>query len=285
MLRTPITWLAVVLISSMPSAKVASSTPANAAAVTPVQQLSSHDSFAYDAEAERQLLDLANQARAEAGVASLEIDEGLTEAARAHAAEMAAQQQLSHQLPGEPSLIQRLATHSDLHLDRAAENVAFSGNVDQAQDGLMQSPPHRQNLLNPAYNVVGIGVVHSGYVLYIAQDFGRSLVTYSLSQAEQAVAESVAQVRRRANLQQLQRVEDGEAQAAACSMAQADSLRTKAPRGLYLLRYTTMEPAALPGGVAQAIGDRGLRSFSAGTCYARTNTFPTGTYWVVLILN
>jgi len=285
MLRTPITWLAVVLMSSMPSAKVASSAPPNAPAATPVQQLSPQDSFAYDVQAEQQLFDLANQARADAGVAPLQMDEGLTEAARAHAAEMAARQQLSHQLPGEPSLMQRLATHSDLHLDRAGENVAFSGNVDQAQDGLMQSPPHRQNLLNPAYNVVGVGVVRSGYVLYIAQDFGHSLVTYSVSQAEQAVVEGVAQVRRRANLQQLRRVEDGGAQAAACSMAQADSLRAPAPRGLYLLRYTTMEPTALPGGVAQAIGDRGLHSFSAGTCYARTNRFPAGTYWVVLILN
>ena len=285
MLRTPITWLAVVLMSSMPSAKVASSTAPNAAGTAPAQQLSPLDSFAYDAQAEQQLLDLSNQARADAGVALLQVDEGLTEAARAHAAEMAAQQQLSHQLPGEPSLIQRLAARSDLHLDHVGENVAFSGNVDQAQDGLMQSPPHRQNLLNPDYNAVGLGVVRSGYVLYITEDFGHSLVTYSMSQAEQAVAESVAQVRRRANLQQLQRVEDDGAEAAACSMAHADSLRAPAPRGLYLLRYTTMEPAALPGGVAQAIGDRGLHSFSAGTCYARTNRFPAGTYWVVLILN
>jgi len=291
MLRAPITWLAVVLIGGSPPAKVAKVTPASALAGTPpAEQLSSNDSSPsdsspYDSDAERQLFDLANQARAQAGVPPLQMDEGLTQAARIHAAEMAAQQQLSHQLPGEPSLIQRLATNSTLHLDRAGENVAFSGNVNQAQDSLMQSPPHRENLLNSAYNVAGFGVVRSRYVLYVAQDFGHGLPTYSTPQAEQTVAERVAQVRREANLRQLRRVDNSAAQATACSMAQADSLRTPSPRGLYLLRYTTMQPEALPAGAAQAIGDRGLRDFSVGTCYARTTAFPNGAYWVVLILN
>lgn len=286
MLRAPITWLALVLISGGAPAKVAKVSSASAPAGTPpAQALSPNDSSPYDSDAERQLFDLANRARAQAGVPPLQLDEGLTQAARAHAAEMAAQQQLSHQLPGEPSLIQRLATNSTLHLDGAGENVAFSGNVNQAQDSLMQSPPHRANLLNSAYNVAGFGVVRSGYVLYVAQDFGHGLPTYSTPQAEQTVAESVAQVRREAHLRQLQRTDDPAAQAAACSMAQADSLHTSSPRGLYLLRYTTMQPETLPAGVAQAIGDRGLREFSVGTCYARTNAYPNGAYWVVLVLN
>ena len=91
---------------------------------------------------------------------------------RAHATEMAAQQQLSHQFPGEPSLLTRLTKNSNLHLDAAAENVAYASTVDQAHDVLMHSPPHRENLLNPGYNVGGFSVVRSGSVLYVTEDFG-----------------------------------------------------------------------------------------------------------------
>jgi hypothetical protein len=63
-------------------------------------------------------------------------------------------------------------------------------------------------------------------MLYVAQDFAYGMRIYSTAQAEQAVAGSVAQVRSEANLGQLRRVDDSAAQAAACSMAQADSLTT-----------------------------------------------------------
>src|ERR1022692_54250 len=51
----------------------------------------------YDPEAEQLLLDLANQARAQAGAPALTLDPGLSRAARAHAEAMFAARQLSHQ--------------------------------------------------------------------------------------------------------------------------------------------------------------------------------------------
>jgi uncharacterized protein YkwD len=280
--RTAMTSLAVISIfMTIPaSARMPQAATTNVTGVA-----AAGDPFPYDSDAERQLFDLANRARAQAGVSPLQIEEGLTRAARMHAAEMAAQQQLSHQLSNEPSLVQRLATNSTLHLEGTGENVALCANVDHVQDKLMQSTPHRENLLNPAYNVAGFGVVRRGDMLYVAQDFGYGMRIYSTAQAEQAVAGSVAQVRSEANLGQLRRVDDSAAQAAACSMAQADSLTTPTPRGLYLLHYTTTQLEALPTGAARLIGDHGLHDFSAGTCYARTAAYPSGTYWVVLILN
>jgi hypothetical protein len=35
----------------------------------------------------------------------------------------------------------------------------------------------------------------------------------------------------------------------------------------------------------QAVSSRNLRSFSVGACYARTATYPTGVYWVLLALD
>ena len=284
MVRVPMAWLAVVLVGGAAPVKDSQPAPAKVLYVASAQQPSPEDSSPYNAEAERELLELANQARTQAGVAPLQIDDGLVRAARSHAAEMAGQQQLSHQFAGEPSLPQRLAANCTLHLDQAGENVAYAGSVDQAQQGLMHSPPHRENLLNPAYNVAGFGVVRAGTSLYIAQDFGHSLPAYSPRQAGGLVSGSIARMRREANLPQLQWKDSDASQNAACSMAKADSLKTVAARGSYVVRYTTAQPEILPSAAAKAIEDTTLHTFSVGTCFARSNNYPNGVYWVTLVL-
>ncbi|HLB88647.1 MAG TPA: CAP domain-containing protein [Terriglobales bacterium] len=255
--------------------------PASAPAIVPIKS-----SSPYDPEAERQLLVMANQARAQAGLPPLQLDEGLTQAARAHAAALAARQQLSHQLPGEPSLAQRLAASSTMHLDRAGENVSFAPSVDQAQQGLMRSPPHRENLLNAAFNVAGFGVVRNGYTLYVAQDFGHGSPTYPAQTSADIVAASVSRMRGTVNLPQLRRLDSG-AQAAACSMARENSLHTPLSHEMaqshYLLRYTSDQPETLPSGAGRAVGDRDVRAFSVGSCYARTASYPNGVYWVTVL--
>jgi len=285
MFRALVSAVALVLVGTSVAVNDPANNSRNAAADTvTTQQPSPNDSSLYDADAERQFLRLANQARAQAGLPALQMDEGLSRAARAHAVAMVAQQQLSHQLPGEPSLVQRLAATCALHLDHAGENVAYAGSIEQAQDGLMHSPPHRENLLNPAYNLAGMGVVWSGFVLYVAQDFGHALPTYSAPEADQAVADAIVRTRRAASMTPLSRVDDRDAQAVACSMAQADSINTPGPRDHAVMRYTTMQPEVVPDGAAKIIDDRRARAYSVGSCYARTATYPSGVYWVALIL-
>jgi len=245
---------------------------------------SAADSSKYDVQAERQLLDMANAERTRAGLAPLKIDDGLVRAARAHAAEMAAENRISHQFSGEPSLPQRLAASSPLHLERTGENVAMAGNPDQAHQALMASPPHRDNLLSPNFNVAGFGVFRSGHMIYVAQDFASSLPSYSVQQAQDLVDASVEQLRAQAKMPRLQRVDSGSIQSSACAMAQADSLSAAAPPpGAYMLRYTSMAPEALPSDISKVIAARGLHTYSAGTCYAKTQKYPSGAYWVVLV--
>jgi uncharacterized protein YkwD len=237
----------------------------------------------YDAAAERRLLDMANRERAKAGLPPLQKDEGLTQAARAHDAAMAAQQKLSHQLSGEPNLMHRLAANTKAQLDQAGENVAFAGSVDQAQDSLMHSPPHRANLLNAGYNVAGFSVVRRGSLLYVTQDFGHSLPSYSDDKAEVLIARSVDRIRAQSHLPMLQRMDGQEAVSASCAMAQADSLRTPAPNAREVLRYTTSQPQIIPENSSRAIQNRSVRSFAVGSCYARTRSYPTGVYWVAIL--
>lgn len=242
----------------------------------------------YDSQIERQLLDLANQARTQAGAPSLTLDSGLTQAARAHAQAMFAARQLSHQFAEEPSLAQRLAASTRTQLDQEAENVALDYDAAAAQQHLMLSPPHRANLLNPAYNVVGLGVIRSGDRLYIVQDFGHALPNYSSAEMKDHIAASVNEARRRAGQADLLRRDSRVSDDAACSMAQSGTLRTspvdKLAERLTVIRFTTLSPKILPNGAAGAIAAQNLHSFSVGACYGRTVAYPTGVYWIVVSL-
>ncbi len=231
------------------------------------------------------MLDLANQARAQAGAPPLTLDDGLTRAARAHSQEMAPHNQLSHQFPGEPGLTQRFASNSDLHLDQAGENVGYAPSAADAHDGFMESPPHRKNLLDPAFNVAGFGVIHSGNMLYVTQDFGHSLPTYSGDKAQDAVADAIAHTRSQAGLAPLKKIPMDAAQNAACAMSKADALDSQPLTGRHIIRYNANSLSQLPNGTEKAINDSSATSFSLGVCYSRTNSHPNGAYWIVIVVN
>ena len=243
----------------------------------------------YDSGAEQLLLELANQSRAQAGAPRLTLDAGMSRAARAHAEQMFAERQLSHQFDGEPSLPQRLAAATSIQLDQEGENVALDFDAEKGHQHLMLSPPHRANLLNPAYNVVGLGVVRSGDRLYIVQDFGHALPNYSPAEVKDKIAAAVLQVRHDTKQPELARRDLSAADAAACSMAQADKLGTSPVHQLAqrytVLTYTSLHPEALPENASHLLSSLNPHSFSVGTCYSRTETYPTGVYWVVLSLD
>jgi uncharacterized protein YkwD len=284
-------------VSIAPSARVMASSGGNAdgaerqhATLKPASATAPDIPFTeYDSETEQQLLSLANQARAQAGAPPLTLDAGMSQAARAHAEAMFAARQLSHQFDGEPSLPQRLAAATRTQLDQEGENVALDFDAAQAQQHLMLSPPHRANLLNPAYNLVGLGVVRSGDRLYIVQDFGHALPNYSAAEVKERIAATVERARHQANQPDLARRDLPAADDAACSMAQADKLGTSPVHQMAqrytVLTYNSLHPETLPENASHLLSSRNLRSFSVGTCYARTETFPTGAYWVVLALD
>jgi uncharacterized protein YkwD len=242
----------------------------------------------YDPEAEHILLDLANQARAQVGAQALTLDPGLTKAARAHAEAMFQARQLSHQFDGEPSLPERLAAATQIQLDQEGENVAFDYSAADGHAHLMLSPPHRENLLNNAYNVIGLGVVRGEGRLFIVEDFGHALPSYSAVEMKNLIASTVMQQRRRARRPSLVHRDLAAADEAACSMAHADQFTTapisQLAQRYVVLSYTSLRPEILPDSAGQVLSNRNLRNFSVGACYARTQTYPTGVYWIVLSL-
>ena len=71
-------------------------------------------------------------------------------------------------------------------------------------------------------------------------------------------------------------------------MAQEDRLGTRSMHELAqrysLVSYTNMHPEVLPAGANKMIENRGFKNVAIGVCYARTDTYPSGVYWVGLEL-
>ena len=241
----------------------------------------------FDARAEVTLLELANRAREETGARPLMLDEGLTKAAREHSRLMARAHKIGHQLEGEPGLVGRMSAATKLTLEREGENVAVDQDAGSAHESLMQSPPHRRNLLDPEFNVVGMGVVREGNHVWVTQDFGGSVTLYSVDQTEDIVASAVGKFRTKEDVPPLQRTTEPGLHEDACSMAKSDGLTTpdthKLTQRFEVVTYTSMHPEVLPGEAAGFLKNPRTKYFSVGACHARTNAYPTGVYWIILL--
>ena len=136
--------------------------------------------------AERALFDALNRERIAQGLPALQWDEALASAAREHAVRMAQRNTLSHQLPGEPA-VQDRATRAGARFSLIAENIAVAPNPATIHSAWMQSPHHRENILDPELNVVGIAVVKGSDGLFAVQDFSQSVANLTFSQQEQVI--------------------------------------------------------------------------------------------------
>jgi hypothetical protein len=134
-----------------------------------------------------QLMELANQARAAAGMRPLRWDPALAAAARQHCQRMAAEGPISHRYGGEPDLSAR-ASQAGSHFSLIEENVAFGPTPAVVHDQWMHSPGHRANLLNPAVDHVGIAVVASHGGFYAVADYVRVVPMLTQAQAEASIA-------------------------------------------------------------------------------------------------
>ncbi len=123
--------------------------------------------------AEKYLFAAANRERREQGLSPLKWNEPLALAARAHAKEMARQNEVSHRLPGEVALPGR-ASKAGAHFRWLSENIVQSPDAASAHSQFMKSPVHRANLLDADMNAVGIGVVARRGQLFVVEDFAQT---------------------------------------------------------------------------------------------------------------
>jgi uncharacterized protein YkwD len=240
----------------------------------------------YDAAGEAQLVNLINQARAQQGLSPLVVDNRLTEAARKHTELMVQHQALSHQFEGEPPMQTRFSNEG-LPSDREGENVDLDQDIASAHQALMHSPPHRANILDPNYNVVGVGVIRRGENLYITEDFARRLPEYSEPQAEAALQHAIEQYAKSRGLPAPVRKPQPQLRRIACDMALNDALEDQTAARLpgvhEVFVWTTGNPAKLPAGIAKILSSGLPAGYSLGACFAPSVSYPGGVYWVVMV--
>jgi len=105
---------------------------------------------------------LINAERARRGLPELAWDDNAADKAQAWAERLAASRSLAHS---------RLADGIDAGWQVLGENVGFARSVDEAHTGFMNSPKHRDAILNGSYTSVGVGIAESGGLLYVVQVF------------------------------------------------------------------------------------------------------------------
>lgn len=223
--------------------------------------------------AEKALLQMANQFRAEHGVAPLAWNSALARAAREHAKLMvSAGDDMEHQYPGEPDMIAR-AAEAGAHFSAVAENLAGRGQTAaQLQQKWMSTPTHRRNLLDPKMNVVGIGVIESDGLLYAVEDFAQSVAVPKRGAIESQVMEA------------LQKAGIGAVKMTAAARSNCESQSNTSPDAKLVVHWEGANPGQLPDVVAQRILQGSYQSAAVGACPSAQAGQGFTTYRVAVLL-
>ncbi|MFA6084053.1 CvpA family protein [Mucilaginibacter sp.] len=122
-------------------------------------------------DVEAAMLVLVNRERVQRGLKLLKADPELTIVARKHSVDMFARGYFSHYTPEGINPFGRMRADGIQFLT-AGENLALAQTLAIAHKGLMNSPGHRSNILNPTFGRLGIGIEDGGiYGLMITQNF------------------------------------------------------------------------------------------------------------------
>jgi uncharacterized protein YkwD len=124
---------------------------------------------------EQRILDLTNEARAKEKLPPLKVNATLLKVARAHSANMARQGKMEHVLDGKkPS--ERI-DKAGYDYRSCGENIGAAekgATLDALFKGWMDSKVHRENILSPKFDEIGIGIATDDKgETYYTQDFGK----------------------------------------------------------------------------------------------------------------
>lgn len=138
---------------------------------------------------EKRIFERVNKERAERNIALLRLSPALSSLARRHSRDMAAHLDLSHLSSSGKTYLERLVADK-FYFGNIGENVARSETFldESIHQKLMESTKHSENILDPDFDEIGVGVVYQkGVGYFITQDFLQSV---KIEEAEQ-VAEDI----------------------------------------------------------------------------------------------
>jgi uncharacterized protein YkwD len=220
---------------------------------------------------------LANQARAEAGVGRLAWDPALAAAALAHCRRMAMEGPIAHRYGGEADVSQR-AADAGAHFGVIEENVAIGPTGAAIHDEWMHSQGHRENLLSPDVDRVGIAVVSARGVLYAVADYSHGVAALTPAQVEALVASLI-------RVSGVKVFPDPSVARAGCA---TDSGMPRAgaggPQARFIMRWQDSDLSRLPPALTARLASGNYRSAAVGSCPAQNVEGAFTAYRVAVLL-
>lgn len=129
------------------------------------------NNYTIDPASEEAMIRLVNLQRVEAGLKPLQADNLIRNVARAHSIDMVQNGYFAHTDLSLGDPLSRM-TSAGVSFWVAGENIALAPSYEAAEVGFMNSPKHRDNILDPSFGRVGIGIIDAGiYGKMITQNF------------------------------------------------------------------------------------------------------------------
>lgn len=145
------------------------------------------------------LLEEVQRTRREAGLPELLSDPAVERIARAHSVDMVQNDFIGHRSPTTGTAPDRV-TRAGLRTGLVLENIGRGYGAAEIHRGLLDSPGHRANLINPDVTSIGIGVVaepEGERMAFVATElFIRSAHTIDVATAPQALLAALNRARR-----------------------------------------------------------------------------------------
>jgi uncharacterized protein YkwD len=248
----------------------------------------------------RDIFDRANLDRAKVGLPALAWDDIAAEVARRHATEMRDKEFVAHISPTTGSASDR-ARAAGIATPLLLENLARAYSPAEAEDGLMNSPGHRANLLSPQVTHLGVGVALGRAVgpqreIYVTQLFLRKNSLVDPKAARRTALEALERARRDGRVAPLaedaaldetaERYAAGLAagrtrtEVAAESDAALDGLSTRFSQVMTIIAVTG-DPA---DGIRANVLDANVGAFGLGLAQGHHADLGDAAYFIVILL-
>jgi uncharacterized protein YkwD len=237
---------------------------------------------------EKRLLKHVNNERMKRNLAALTPSTDLNSLALRHSQDMASQRKLAHLSITGQSYLERLVD-AGFYFIKIGENVAVSETFrdDIIHQKLMASSEHRENILEPDFDRIGIGIVYKEKKYYITQDYLQSLNILGIDEAERKIQIEINRIRLKNSLPPLTFSED------ANSIAQ--SFSTKRANGHPLpnlgnmfgethIRFITFPSLHVAESISKELTNTTYGEAGVGVWFGRLKEYPGGTYVITLFL-
>ena len=153
---------------------------------------------------------------------------------------------------------------------------------------LMQSPHHRDNILGPQFNAVGIGIVKNDELIYITEDFARVLPDYSDLEADAVAQQAIEEYAKSLAVPVPVRKPRPPLKQMACDMALDDQLASQKAGALpgvsSAVAWNASDLGKLPSSLKRLLAQPLTSGYSLGVCFAPSVTHPWGLYWLVMVI-